>query len=168
MDAISNSLSSDRLTLKHNNQPKLIINKLNRRWANWTFTWDVTSILICQWLRTEATIIFTIWISRDQLWEQELALYTEFTIQETFFYFGRINKMTSSQIREQMEVLGRLLDLPAYTRTVSTLSGGQQRRISLAVSLLHDPELIILDEPTVGLDPLLRPELQRWFWGGLC
>ena len=69
--------------------------------------------------------------------------------------------MTSSQIREQIEVLGRLLDLPAYTRTVSTLSGGQQRRISLAVSLLHDPELIILDEPTVGLDPLLRPELQR-------
>jgi len=90
---------------------------------------------------------------------QELALYTEFTIQETFFYFGRINKMTSSQIREQMEVLGRLLDLPAYTRTVSTLSGGQQRRISLAVSLLHDPELIILDEPTVGLDPLLRQKI---------
>ena len=83
---------------------------------------------------------------------QELALYTEFTILETFYYFGRINKMSSSQvyldiylviyniysvpaqIRSQTEFLAKLLDLPPDSRTVATLSGGQQRRVSLAVS----------------------------------
>ena len=42
---------------------------------------------------------------------------------------------------------------------VSTLSGGQQRRLSLACSIVHSPELLILDEPTVGTDPLLRVEI---------
>ena len=90
---------------------------------------------------------------------QELALYTEFTILETFQYFGRINKLSSAEIRSQVEFLTSLLELPPHGRTVGTLSGGQQRRVSLSVSLLHSPELLILDEPTVGLDPLLRQKI---------
>ena len=49
--------------------------------------------------------------------------------------------------------------LPDADRLVKTLSGGQQRRGSLAATLVHEPELLILDEPTVGVDPLLRQNI---------
>jgi ABC-type multidrug transport system ATPase subunit/ABC-type multidrug transport system permease subunit len=92
---------------------------------------------------------------------QELALYTEFTIRETYQYFGRIYKMSSKDILIQMEFLTSLLDLPPSHRTIGTLSGGQQRRVSFAISLLHNPELMILDEPTVGVDPMLRQNIWK-------
>eukprot|EP00090_Calanus_glacialis_P013108 TRINITY_DN21732_c0_g1_i1.p1 TRINITY_DN21732_c0_g1~~TRINITY_DN21732_c0_g1_i1.p1 ORF type:complete len:794 (-),score=171.87 TRINITY_DN21732_c0_g1_i1:630-3011(-) len=87
---------------------------------------------------------------------QELALYGEFTIRETLQYFGRIFNMTDDKINERSDFLIQFLDLPSKWRLVMNLSGGQQRRASLAVALLHEPELLILDEPTVGVDPLLR------------
>ena len=60
-------------------------------------------------------------------------------------------------------VENRLLDLPPGHRFVRTLSGGQQRRVSFAVALFHDPELLILDEPTVGVDPVLRQGSEFYF-----
>ena len=59
--------------------------------------------------------------------------------------------MDKLQVRLQLDFLTGLLDLPPSSRTVGTLSGGQQRRVSFAVSLLHAPDLMILDEPTVGV-----------------
>ncbi len=87
---------------------------------------------------------------------QELALYHEFTIAETLHYFGRIFDLSRAKVRERTRFLVEFLDLPGEGRMIGNLSGGQQRRASLAAALLHEPELLILDEPTVGVDPLLR------------
>ncbi|XP_037295919.1 ABC transporter G family member 20 isoform X3 [Manduca sexta] len=90
---------------------------------------------------------------------QEIALYGEFTIKETMMYFGWIFGMETREINERLRFLLDFLDLPSENRMVKNLSGGQQRRVSFAVALMHDPELLILDEPTVGVDPLLRQSI---------
>ncbi|XP_023314051.1 ABC transporter G family member 23 isoform X1 [Trichogramma pretiosum] len=90
---------------------------------------------------------------------QEIALYGEFTIRETMMYFGWIFGMTTDEIVGRLKFLLQFLDLPSQNRMVKNLSGGQQRRVSFAVALMHDPELLILDEPTVGVDPLLRQSI---------
>ncbi|XP_066951029.1 ABC transporter G family member 20-like isoform X1 [Macrobrachium rosenbergii] len=90
---------------------------------------------------------------------QELALYSEFTIGETLSYFGRIHNLSSEKIQERTNFLVKFLDLPEPNRLITQLSGGQQRRASFAAALVHEPELLILDEPTVGVDPLLRSSI---------
>nr|AHK05673.1 ATP-binding cassette transporter sub-family H 55580 [Tigriopus japonicus] len=87
---------------------------------------------------------------------QETALCQELSIMETLQYFGRLNLMNEASIRIRCLFLISLLDLPEPKRVVANLSGGQKRRVSLAAALIHEPELLILDEPTVGVDPLLR------------
>ena len=90
---------------------------------------------------------------------QEIALFPDFTIEETLLYFGNLYRLRSSMIKQRTEFLLKFLDLPEKTRLVGNLSGGQKRRVSLAASLIHSPPLLILDEPTVGVDPLLRQSI---------
>ncbi|XP_077496463.1 ABC transporter G family member 23-like [Amblyomma americanum] len=87
---------------------------------------------------------------------QELALYNAFSIEETLHFFARLYNLSPEQCSERAEFLIGLLDIPDRNRLVSYLSGGQKRRLSLAVSLIHSPPFLILDEPTVGIDPVLR------------
>lgn len=87
---------------------------------------------------------------------QTISLIPEFNIEESLQYFGRIYHMDSATIKEQINNLVELLNLPDLTRLIRKLSGGQKRLVSLAVTLLHKPPLVILDEPTVGVDSVLR------------
>lgn len=90
---------------------------------------------------------------------QELAVYEDFTIKETLWYFGRLYRVPNKIIKERIEFLLTFLDLPRSKRLVLNMSGGQKRRVSLASALVHSPPLLILDEPTVGVDPLLRQSI---------
>ncbi|TMD43763.1 MAG: ABC transporter ATP-binding protein [Chloroflexi bacterium] len=86
---------------------------------------------------------------------QQAALYPDLTVEENLRFFAAINGVHGG-IREALEVVG-LWDRRGSI--VSSLSGGMRTRCSLACALVHKPELLLLDEPTVGVDPLLRMQL---------
>lgn len=90
---------------------------------------------------------------------QETALFNDLTIGETLKYFGYIHGMCSVHVQKRTDFLLQFLSLPEKNRIINTLSGGQKRRVSFAVALLQEPELLILDEPTVGVDPILRERI---------
>lgn len=91
---------------------------------------------------------------------QHLSVYGDLTVMQNLRYFGKI----LGKRKTDVENVITQVDLgPQSGQLVSSLSGGQQARVSLAVALLGDSELLILDEPTVGLDPLLRKNLWQLF-----
>lgn len=90
---------------------------------------------------------------------QEYGLFNYLTVQENLEYFGKIYGLSSNYLRDRINYVLELLDIKDFrNRIVGKLSGGLKRRVSVAIALLHDPELLIMDEPTTGLDPKIRHE----------
>jgi ABC-2 type transport system ATP-binding protein len=82
------------------------------------------------------------------------------TLQENLLFAGRYYGMSDDAIRERIDILAEQLDLRPYlSQRAVILSGGYKQRFMIARSLIHNPEFIILDEPTVGLDPHVRRNL---------
>ncbi len=91
---------------------------------------------------------------------QESAIYSDLTGRENLQFFAAVSRVASGRVDELLT----LLDLQDIAdRLVATYSGGQQRRVGLGVALLAEPPILILDEPTVGLDPRLRQRLWMAF-----
>lgn len=91
---------------------------------------------------------------------QGSAVYPDLTVTENLRYFGTLQGGNKANVDEIIATV-QLQD--QAKQVVSSLSGGQAARVNLAIALLGDPELLILDEPTVGLDPLLRNDLWDFF-----
>ena len=91
---------------------------------------------------------------------QNPAVYGDLTVRENLRYFARILDAAPESVDEVLETVDMT---PFAGRVVNKLSGGQRARVSLATALIGSPELLVLDEPTVGLDPVLRRDLWKTF-----
>jgi ABC-2 type transport system ATP-binding protein len=92
---------------------------------------------------------------------QQFALYGDLSVAENLELFARVHGLTAEQERQRIP---RLLDFarlgPFRSRLAAHLSGGMKKKLALACMLAHDPEIVFLDEPTLGVDPVSRRE----FW----
>ncbi len=92
---------------------------------------------------------------------QEMAVYYDLSIHENLQLFAELYSVSKEEFAKREKELLDMIDLAGRKDSaVSTLSGGMRHRVSLACTLIHDPEILFLDEPTVGVDP----ELRAGFW----
>ena len=93
---------------------------------------------------------------------QETLLYDLLNVRENLAFSASLYSLSSKKFKERLDFSAKVLGVGEFlNRRVQQLSGGMKRRANLAASLIHDPPLVILDEPTVGFDPTIKRE----FWG---
>jgi ABC-2 type transport system ATP-binding protein len=101
------------------------------------------------------------WKARLGYMSQKFSLYLDLTVDENLRFFGTLYGLAQGRLEERIRALADRLKFVALLRSMTaTLSTGQRQRVALAASLLHEPELLFLDEPTGGVDPKGR----RMFW----
>lgn len=91
---------------------------------------------------------------------QSDALYENLSARENLAFFGKMKGVTGKKLQQEIDHVSAVVDLtPDLDQRIADYSGGMKRRLSLAIALLASPELLILDEPTVGIDPALRRQI---------
>jgi ABC-2 type transport system ATP-binding protein len=91
---------------------------------------------------------------------QNLAVYPDLTVQQNLEVFGRLEGIQGAILQQRIVEVLEWAALKDRTRSLAkTLSGGMQRRLNIACSVLHDPDILLLDEPTVGVDPQSRERI---------
>jgi len=97
---------------------------------------------------------------------QHKALYPDLTLRENMEFYAGLYGIEGEQMAERISELLDMVDLAEHAdRITGALSGGMYQRLSLACTLIHEPDLLLLDEPTVGVDPVLREAFWRFFDG---
>ncbi len=92
---------------------------------------------------------------------QKFSLYEDLTVEETIDFYGRVYGMTNGAIAERKTWVYEISNLHGREKSITgTLSGGWKQRLALGCAVLHQPKIVFLDEPTSGVDPVMR----RKFW----
>lgn len=95
---------------------------------------------------------------------QSDALYQELTAEENLDFFAALFGISAQKRVERIKEVASVVNLQDHLKkSIQNYSGGMKRRLSLAAALLHEPDLLILDEPTVGIDPVLRQQIWNQF-----
>lgn len=91
---------------------------------------------------------------------QSDALYDSLTCAQNLQFFGKMKGVPKNKLAQEIQYVSSVVDLTPYLQLrVKNFSGGMKRRLSLAIALLGKPSLLVLDEPTVGIDPALRRQI---------
>ncbi|GAA0437991.1 ABC transporter ATP-binding protein [Lentibacillus halophilus] len=94
---------------------------------------------------------------------QDIALWEDFSVKENMRFFEKLS--WNHKNTEQLRQLCQDMKLNKWNETVKQLSGGMKRKLNIAVSLIHDPDLLILDEPTAGIDLKSRKDIASYLAG---
>ncbi|MFD1039584.1 ABC transporter ATP-binding protein [Virgibacillus byunsanensis] len=93
---------------------------------------------------------------------QDIALWEEFTVEENMIFFEKLSWVTKN--KEDLKQICQDMNLDKWNEPVKSLSGGMKRKLNLAISLIHDPQVLLLDEPTAGIDLKSRKEIGSYLY----